>query len=85
MVVVLLTFPMLLMVQMVGRYTTIMEDEQLSLDVHAFGLLLLELITGQNALRSDIDQELDDQVSLHRKCNIDLHVFENLGNVVQWF
>lgn len=82
MVVVLLTFPMLLMVQMVRRYTTIMQDEQLSLDVHAFGLLLLELITGQNALRSDIDQELDDQVSLHRKCNIDLHVFENLGNVV---
>lgn len=83
MVVVLLTFLMFLIVEMVARVTTVQKDERLSLDLHAFGVLLLELITGQDSLTCDVDQVLVDQVSLHRKCNnndlhIDFKIWENV-------
>eukprot|EP00268_Persea_americana_P053524 TRINITY_DN6064_c0_g1_i6.p1 TRINITY_DN6064_c0_g1~~TRINITY_DN6064_c0_g1_i6.p1 ORF type:complete len:115 (-),score=19.90 TRINITY_DN6064_c0_g1_i6:325-669(-) len=50
------------MVEMVARVTTVQKDERLSLDLHAFGVLLLELITGQDSLTCDVDQVLVDQV-----------------------
>ncbi|XXG88073.1 hypothetical protein AAC387_Pa12g0333 [Persea americana] len=46
---------------MVARVTTVQKDERLSLDLHAFGVLLLELITGQDSLTCDVDQVLVDQ------------------------